>query len=306
VRRALLPLLLVVACGARTGLGGFVEGTTDAGGQDVVDAEPSDVALDVAQDVEPDVPPVHCTSDAECNDGISCTRDRCERATGTCVHDPDNALCPPGFVCRPPCVAASFAESNAFLYGVALPAGDVVVIGATRVALEDIALDSHGTLYGVSGTSLYTVDTKTGAASRVAPLSVVLSALDFAPDGTLYAAGGDSLFTIDPKTGELQKVATYPPGYFSSGDLAVIGSRLLATVNSEAGENDSLLSIDLETFDETLVGSTGFRKIYGLAAYGTQLFGYTNAGQVLQIDPTTAESTVLASPGTMFYGASAR
>ena len=69
---------------------------------------------------------------------------------------------------------------------------------------------------------------------------------------------------------------------------------------------DTLLSIDLTTMTTTLVGSTGFPCVWGLATYGTQLFGFTCQGHILEIDPATAHSTILASPGNYFCGATQR
>jgi hypothetical protein len=43
-----------------------------------------------------------------------------------------------------------------------------------------------------------------------------------------------------------------------------------------------------------------------LLTRGGRLFGYTDFGYVIQIDPATATSTLLASTGMNFYGASAR
>jgi hypothetical protein len=319
--RDLLPLamLSVVACGSRTGLvaepAGSADATVDASQPDVVDGGAPDVPIDMGSpDVPidmgpPDSPPTPCTSNAQCDNGIACDVNTCDLDAGTCTHTPDNSLCPPGFACEPPCVAASFAESPSDLYGVNLPAGSVMNIGATSGdELDDIALAPDGTLYGVGGPGLYTVDTKTGAAKFVVSVDEIFNALDFAPDGTLYGAleGGGEVYTIDPKTGDTTQVATYPAGYESSGDLAVIGNQLLATVTSGGTGNDVLVSIDLTTFEASVIGTTGYRQIYGLAAYGTQLFGYTDSGLVIQIDPTTAKTTLLAKTGITFYGASAR
>jgi hypothetical protein len=79
---------------------------------------------------------------------------------------------------------------------------------------------------------------------------------------------------------------------------------LLATVTGQ--ESDVLLAIDLSTKNVHVVGVTGFSCIYGLAAYGTTLFGFTCNGQVLDLDPATGLGTLLATPGEAFYGASAR
>jgi hypothetical protein len=326
--------LSLFACGSRTGLFEDEERAPDANRPDVVDAgppdvpfdalegapadvSPADVPADIPTDVPPDAPradvgppdapPTPCTSNAQCDNGVACDVNACDLVTGTCTHTPDDALCSAGFVCQPPCMAASFAEDPSTLYGVSLPAGGVMSIGPTTLVLDDIALDPSGTLYGVGDGNVYTVDTKTGAVKTATPLSYpgFLNALDFAPDGTLYAAGGNTLFTIDPATGVTAEVATYPAPYASSGDLAVIGTQLFATVTGD-GTTDSLLFVDLTTFSVTVVGPTGYVSIWGLAAYGTQLFGYTDSGHVLQIDPTTAKSTLLASTGIGFYGASAR
>lgn len=40
-----------------------------------------------------------CTEDADCDDGIECTGDRCN-SSNVCVHDPDNSLCSGFEVCR--------------------------------------------------------------------------------------------------------------------------------------------------------------------------------------------------------------
>ncbi len=204
--------------------------------------------------------------------------------------------------------AESYAEDLDSLYAIGLPSGNVRTLGLTCIELDDIAVDPQGTMFGVGGPiepALYAVDEKTGFPTRVATTSVVLNALAFASDGTLYGAGGDLVFTLDPATGNARQLARYPPGYFSSGDVAVIGDRLFATVNTGAdAESDTLLSIDLGTLETSLIGSTGFADVYGLASFGERLFGYTNQGQVLEIDPSTARSTLLATTGLKFLGAS--
>jgi hypothetical protein len=315
-------LLLVGACGARTGLvvseeSSESDASVDAGPDAGVDREapPDHGSSDSApaDTNRPDVPVTGCTSDSQCSDGIYCTIDRCDLATGTCTHDPDNARCEPGFQCKPPagCVATSFANSASALYGVALPAGSIGEISPTNITFDDIALRADGTLFAVSeALGLFTVDLKTGAQTSVAPLAQPFNALDFGPDGTLYGAGTSSgVYTIDPTSGNLAQIATLPMGYESSGDLAVIGTTLLislADLEDPEDMEDSLGAIDLESLTVTIVGKTGFLHIYGLASYGTQLFGFTSEGQVIQIDPTTASSTLLADFGPMYYGASAR
>jgi len=42
---------------------------------------------------------VDCTSNADCNDVITCTLDTCDGVTGNCWHTPDDALCPDASFC---------------------------------------------------------------------------------------------------------------------------------------------------------------------------------------------------------------
>jgi hypothetical protein len=299
-----------VACGARTGLG------VGEGPDASVDAAP-DIVRDVATplpeaappDVDhPDVPKGGCSSNAECSD--VCTVGTCNLATGVCTERPRK--CEPGFTCVEPvgCIATSLAVTNDALYGVSLPVVGVDLIGLTAMTFDDIALRADGTLYAVTTNALYIVDVEGGATTLVAPLAESLNALDFGKDQTLYGAGPatPSVYTVDPKTAKLTSIATLPVGYESSGDLAVVGGTLFLSVNDlEDPEDteDSLAAIDLSTFDVTIVGKTGYTCIYGLSSFGSQLFGFTCGGQIIQMDTTTAASTLLASTGDHFYGASA-
>jgi hypothetical protein len=206
------------------------------------------------------------------------------------------------------CTTAGFADSSSTLHGVSIPTGTVTPVAAATNSLYDIALSANGVLYAVSPDSLYTVDTTTAVMTPVAPLTTPCNALDFGPDGTLDGAqvNGSGVFTIDQTTGDMAQIATYPDGYESSGDLAVIGGQLFATVNLGDGLDDSLVSVDLTTFQGAVFGPTGYLCIYGLAADGDQLFGFTCNGEVLAIDTTTGECNPVASTGDHFYGASAR
>jgi hypothetical protein len=50
-------------------------------------------------DTETDSADKACTKDADCDDGIECTADRCN-ASNVCVHDPDQSLCTGFEVCK--------------------------------------------------------------------------------------------------------------------------------------------------------------------------------------------------------------
>jgi hypothetical protein len=322
--------LVVSACGDRTGLllpvsmdgpdadtdsmpmseagPGSPDGTTGD------DDSPDEQTRDDSSGIEAGCP------SPECDDGIACTKDECDIATRTCLHTPQNGLCPVGFVCDLAlgCSAGAYASSGATLYTANLPSASIQNVGSTSLTgtgtsidLFDLALAPDGTLYGVDATSvLYTIDTSTGEVTPIPVhpyLGATLNALDAAPDGTLYAAGLNLLYAYDLSSHTLNQLATYPPGLASSGDLASLGGKLFATANNgQAMSNDVLLVIDLATLSMTVLGSTGFPCIYGLAAQGTSLFGFTCNGQVLSLDTTSGQGTLLGTPGQAFFGASAR
>ncbi len=203
----------------------FVTRTQPLPERSPLDAQPVDAG-------PPDVAPAGCT-DAACDDGIDCTLDRCDLTTMTCLHTPRSSLCPAGFVCDLAlgCTAGAFAVSTTTLYSANLPSGAITSVGPTGVTMFDVALEPDGTLYGVDSLAgLWTIDTNTGAATRVAMVGEQLNALDAAPDGFLYAAGGPNVYSVDPKTGAQTFLLTYPDGYASSGDVAMMQGMLMATV----------------------------------------------------------------------------
>jgi len=226
-----------------------------------------------------------------------------------CVTD---VICPVGYasVSCGDCVATSFAVTGTDLYGVDLPAGTVELRGGTGGhMLTDIAIDAEGKLFGVSDKFLYSLDPDGGTPTLIGPVANYPLALGFGPDGTLYSAGTTTsaeyvIFTIDPTTGADTFLAPFPFGYQVSGDVAVIGRTLYAT--AAGGSEDELATLDLDTLAGNIVGPIGFGCVYGLAAQSGELYGFTCAGQIIRIDPTTAVGTLVSTPGESFSGAATR
>ncbi len=243
----------------------------------------------------------------DCGDGVSCTHDSCDEKSRSCGHAPDDALCPVSHGCDPVlgCQARALAQTADSLFEIRLPSGKVRRIGSTGATLTDIALHPGGVLYGVSFSSLSKIDTLTGTATPFASVSTSFNALDFAPDGTLYAAGGNTLYSLDPATGISKRIATFPAGLSSSGDIAFVGGRLVATATG-GGATDLLIEMSPASGVGKTLGSVGYRCVWGLAAYGPTLYGLTCEGNVLSIDPFAGTGTVVSTAGESFYGASAR
>ena len=248
------------------------------------------------------------TAPVICDDGVACTQDACSEASQSCVAKPDDALCPISHKCdaQSGCYALAYAHDQSTLYEVRLPSGTVKPIGPLGAAsITDIALHPDGTLYAVSFSALYTVDPGTGKATpKMSASAPNVNALDAAPDGTLYAGGGSTLFQVDTMTGLFQAIAAYPNGTSSSGDIAFVGGRLLASAQTSGG--DVLVEIHPDTGETSVLGAIGFSCVWGLAAFGPTLYGLTCNGEVVSIDPDSGQGTLLSQSPVQFWGASAR
>jgi hypothetical protein len=101
-----------------------------------------------------------------------------------------------------------------------------------------------------------------------------------------------------------QALTTFPSGLHSSGDLAFVGGHLFATV---FGTNyDALVEIDIAAKQTRVVGQTQAHCIFGLvgADPAPLLYGVTCDGELVQIDPATAQTKFLAAfPSHRFLGA---
>jgi len=247
-------------------------------------------------------------SPRNCADAVECTTDVCDEIHRQCLHQPDDTACPVSHACdaNAGCEARAFAHDDTTLYDVRLPSGEVKMIGPTNFPLTDVALHPSNVLYGISEGVLLTVDQKTGRADvlREFPSVRGLNAADVAPDGTLYVAGQSQLFKVDPASGTVTPMMMFPGGRTSSGDLAFVGKRLIAT--TEDAGSDGLVEFDLDADRAKVLGPIGFSCVWGLAAYGTTLYGLTCNGELLAIDVDTGRGTLLSKARVGFWGASAR
>ena len=170
---------------------------------------------------------------------------------------------------------------------------ETISIGQNEERLVDLAMAPDRTLYAISSTSLYTVDTDTGAASRVGDTGRDdLAALTFLADGSLVTMGEDSedLFAVDLATGGLSSMGS--TGYEIAGDLAVHKGEL--RMSTDSGwlvtiliENDEIADVErtikmnkkvdgLASTDAGLVLSRG-NRLYHIDLSG-RFYQVTNLG----------------------------
>jgi hypothetical protein len=311
----------VAGCGAKSGLeielrdaAPFDAPAFDAG---LRDAGPRD--LGPPDEGPPDLGPADagCHRDEDCADRVACSVDTCEPALDAgvdgCLHTPDDTRCPISHRCDlvRGCVARVLAiDVSGGLYDVEVPGGAITSLGFTDRVLADIALAADGTFYGATYDQLVRVDSTTGATT---PLSTIASgsfnALDFGPDGLLYGASRDQILRLDVATGAVDFIAVLPTGYSSSGDVAFLpDGRMLLTATRTGGEvvPDDLFELRLDGRAPRRIGTMGSPCVWGLAAFGTTIYGLTCRGEVLLVDPATGGSRVLSRASARFGGAAAR
>jgi hypothetical protein len=92
--------------------------------------------------------------------------------------------------------------------------------------------------------------------------------------------------------------------FSSSGDLvAVAGFGTVQTVNGSGA--DRLVTLAAQTFVATAIGTgdTGFSNIWGIAYWKNKIFGFTDQGEFILIDPTTGKGTLVQGNGPAWWGA---
>lgn len=213
-----------------------------------------------------------------------------------------------------------YAHSSSALYRVdpitlaVNKVGDFGWPGTGSDQMTDLAIDKTGLMIGVSFTSVYQVDPTTAVATRLSGgLTGTFNGLSFVPAEQVGRTGDDVLvgtrnadglvFEIDPMTGAATMVGDMG-SYSSSGDLvAVKNFGTVLTADNGIG-NDRLVRLAPQSFAATLVGADiGYAEIWGIAFWGDKLFGFTNAGQFITIDPMTGTGTLVQTNGPAWWGA---
>jgi hypothetical protein len=219
-----------------------------------------------------------------------------------------------------------YAHSRDTLYSYAPSSSQLSTLGRFRTRagqdapdITDLAINRAGELFAISFTSLYRVDPTDATVDVVGDLqipSVTLNGLVFALAGQLGAGEVlvavsqlGSYFAIDVESGRASSIGHYPAGWNSSGDVvAVEGLGTYAAVRDTSDSRDILVQVRFAadgSSEFTRIGEIGSDRVYGLAYWGDSLYGFTNTGALLRIDPATGEvRSREADTGTdAFWGA---
>ena len=199
----------------------------------------------------------------------------------------------------------------------------------------DIALDGERNMAGIAAEGLYAVDRDTAACTvlRSFPsgsphffsLSYVKGFDSSRPDDeALFAASVEEgeWVRIDPAGTTLDTIFIHGGWYdvpdhvyVSSGDIVSLETgpesyRTFATLKCSSGytdpgcESDWLAEIDPGTGIARMIGPCGFRQVFGLGFWGSNVYGFTNAGQYILIDVDTGVGTLVRQlADDRFWGA---
>lgn len=180
--------------------------------------------------------------------------------------------------------------------------------------MTDIAIDKTGRMIGISFSRVYRVDPATAQTTLLSnSLSGTFNGLSFVPAAMLGQTGDDVLvgtrnndgkvFRIDPMTGAAAEVGNMG-SYSSSGDLVAVAG--FGTVQTVMGSSSDVLArLAPQTFAASPIGSgTGYGQIWGIAYWKDKVYGFTNAGQFVLIDPVTGIATMVSQQsGMAWWGA---
>lgn len=179
--------------------------------------------------------------------------------------------------------------------------------------MTDIAVDKNGLMIGISYSRVYSVDPTSAKTTLLSSsLDGTFNGLSFVPASMLGQTGDDVLVAvnnangkvmkIDPMTGSATQVGNMG-SYASSGDLvAVAGFGTVQTVTGSS--SDVLATLAPTSFAATPIGSgTGYGQIWGVAYWKGQVYGFTNGGAFVLINPTTGAAQMVSQTNVNWWGA---
>ncbi len=219
----------------------------------------------------------------------------------------------------PPEQTFVYAHTSSELYKVDPDTLAVTLVGSFAFdtgtdQITDIAIDKTGLMIGISFGSVYRIDPTNATGTRLSnSLSGLFNGLSFVPAEALGQTGNDVLvatrnsdgvvWRIDPMTGGTTQIGNMG-GFSSSGDLVSVAQLgTLQTAENGIGA-DKLVRLAPGSFSATVVGTDiGFSDIWGIAFWKDKVFGFTESGQFITIDPTTGVGTLVQGNGPRWWGA---
>lgn len=175
--------------------------------------------------------------------------------------------------------------------------------------MTDIAVNAAGEVWGITFDAIYRIDAATARCTLVSPLQGQYNGLTFVPAGVLNPSaevlvaveGAGTYYVVNTSDGRVQRLGMLG-AYPSSGDMVSIASAETWAIVKVRGE-DHLARVDLRGGVTTLVGPTGVDDIWGLGYWRARLYGFSEGGVFVTIDPVTGRATEVMRTGAAWWGA---
>ena len=217
-------------------------------------------------------------------------------------------------------VAEIYAHSATKLFRIDPDTYNVTEIGVfsncgTNDQMVDIALDENSQMFGTTFYGVNRIDKTTATCTPLRAGPSYPNSLSFVPKGTvdpnneaLVGYFGSTYSRIDTQTGAITTLGVLGGGYISSGDIvSVKGGGTYLTVKG-LGCADCLVEVNPST--GALVkklGSVARTDVFGLAFWGGRVFGFSDGGDLFEINPSTMMTTQVPLPSSLgslsFWGA---
>ena len=175
--------------------------------------------------------------------------------------------------------------------------------------VTDIAVDKAGRMTGITFNELLDINPATAECRSLAQLAGSqlngLSWIRTADGGEILAATSISgaVLQIDPATGMAKPIGNLGNGQKSSGDLVSVAS-YGTLITLQGPGSDVLARVDPATGVAAPIGPTGFAKVWGIGFWGNRVFGFTQIGEFILIDPKTGAGTLVRTETAFpFWGA---
>lgn len=310
-RLAWFGVVLLAACGSRTGLFDSVPSSVDGG-----------APLDDGGDTNPDATPPRdagrdrdgnvivetdagCRTDLDCDDGVECSADTCRN--GRCVLELRDLTCDDGVFCNGAEVCqldGCQKGPRACDDGIACSVDTCDELAATCRATPDdtqcppshvcdLSLGCQARAIAHDTTSLYDVRVPSGKTTLIGSTRTTLTDIALTPGNLLYGVTYDGLYDVDTVTGAARRRATLGTGNYIALDLAPDG-RLFV------GGGTRIATLDVATAALTTFTTIPAAASGDIAFVGNRMLvtvrGNTN-DELVEVDMTTRTSRRLGSVG---------
>jgi hypothetical protein len=195
--------------------------------------------------------------------------------------------------------------------------GELYSIDPFELTLEEVAVDlpnlldidthPNGTLLGVAFDGLYEFDELRDQWFFVGEFgSDVADPNGMAIDSTgrIFVTSQNEMYEVDIVDGSATLLGELGQDFYSSGDCVVNKRDSLYMTSKHDETEDHLLLVNRDNGSASDVGPIGFQKVFALTAAWGKLYGLTDAGELIEIDASTGEGTLVHQwEETRFFGA---